>query len=44
MRDNFTAVDVHVLATAVIADLNVDGILEEMVIPVSYYYDLEYYR
>ncbi|XP_022103687.1 protein DEFECTIVE IN EXINE FORMATION 1-like [Acanthaster planci] len=33
----YISVDPHVLATPVIADLNRDGITEELVVPVSYY-------
>ncbi len=36
--------DPHVLATPVIADLNRDGKLREMVISVSYYFDVDLYR
>ena len=35
----FVFVDPHVLATPVIGDLNDDGMSDEMVIPVSYYFD-----
>lgn len=34
----------HVLATPVIADLNRDGVTEELILPVSYYFDKEMYR
>ena len=37
-------VDPHILGNPVIADMNADNIIEEMVIPVSYYFDDEYYR
>ncbi len=32
------------LATPVIADLNQDGIIEELLVPVSYYFDTALYR
>ncbi|XP_065896585.1 uncharacterized protein [Dysidea avara] len=32
-------VDAHILATPVLVDLNDDGIVSELVIPVTYYYD-----
>ena len=37
-------VDPHVLATPVLADINDDGIVSELVIPVTYYYDPYQYR
>ncbi|XP_033735102.1 protein DEFECTIVE IN EXINE FORMATION 1-like [Pecten maximus] len=42
--DQYIAVDPHILATPVLADLNSDGRLEELVIPVSYFYEEEDYR
>lgn len=41
---NYVEVDPHILATGVIDDLNQDGVTEELVIPVSYYYDPDDYR
>lgn len=40
----YLEVDPHILATGVIDDLNQDGITEELVLPVSYYFDSEEYR
>ena len=40
----YVDVDPHVLATPVIDDVNQDGVIEELVIPVSYYFDLDDYR
>ncbi|XP_033626702.1 protein DEFECTIVE IN EXINE FORMATION 1-like isoform X2 [Asterias rubens] len=40
----FVNVSAHVLATPVIADLNQDGIIEELLVPVSYYFDTGLYR
>ncbi|KAK2150001.1 hypothetical protein LSH36_427g01033 [Paralvinella palmiformis] len=40
---NYIVIDVHVLATPVLIDLNRDGSTEELIIPVSYFYDLDYY-
>ena len=40
----YLQVSPHILATPVIADLNRDGVIEEIVIPVSYYYDEDEYR
>jgi hypothetical protein len=42
--NSFIQVDPHVLATPVIADLNMDGIKEEMIIPVSYFFDVHEYE
>ncbi|CAH1792446.1 unnamed protein product [Owenia fusiformis] len=42
--DDFLPVDPHVLATPVVVDLNQDGRLEEMVVPVSFYFNKEDYR
>lgn len=39
----YLEVDPHILATGVIDDLNQDGITEELVLPVSYYFDSEEY-
>ena len=41
---DYVAVDPHILATPVLTDLNNDGRLEEMIIPVSYYFDVDQYR
>ncbi|XP_021378708.1 protein DEFECTIVE IN EXINE FORMATION 1-like isoform X2 [Mizuhopecten yessoensis] len=43
-NDQYIAVDPHILATPVLADLNSDGRLEELVIPVSYFYEEDDYR
>ncbi|XP_060070559.1 uncharacterized protein LOC132550506 [Ylistrum balloti] len=43
-EDHYIAVDPHILSTPVLADLNSDGRLEELVIPVSYFYEEEDYR
>lgn len=40
----YLEVDPHILATGVIDDLNQDGVTEELVLPVSYYFDSEEYR
>ncbi|XP_013387693.1 protein DEFECTIVE IN EXINE FORMATION 1 [Lingula anatina] len=40
---DYVSVDPHVLATPVIADLDQDGNMEELVIPVSYFFDQEEY-
>ncbi|KAL4234802.1 hypothetical protein ACF0H5_006444 [Mactra antiquata] len=40
----YLPVDAHVMATPVLADLNKDHRLEELVIPVSYFFDEEDYR
>ena len=40
----YVAVDPHILATPVVTDLNNDDRLEEMIIPVSYYFDVDQYR
>ena len=37
--DNYVFVDPHVLATPVLTDLNQDGYKNELVVPVSYYFD-----
>lgn len=37
-------IDPHVLATPVLADLNSDFRVEELVIPVSYFYEEDDYR
>ncbi|XP_078000278.1 uncharacterized protein LOC144452928 isoform X2 [Glandiceps talaboti] len=37
------SVDSHILSTPVIADLNNDGKIEELVVAVSYYFDTEFY-
>lgn len=42
--DQYMAVDPHILATPVLADLNSDGRVEELVVPVSYFYEEEDYR
>lgn len=39
----YVYVDPHILATPVIADTNGDGVENELVIPVSYYFDPFYY-
>ena len=36
-------VDPHVLATPLLTDTNGDGNCDELVIPVSYYFDAYYY-
>ncbi|XP_060553729.1 uncharacterized protein LOC132714827, partial [Ruditapes philippinarum] len=41
---SYLPVDAHVMATPVIADINNDNKLEELIIPVSYYFDDEDYR
>ncbi|ELT95035.1 hypothetical protein CAPTEDRAFT_206740 [Capitella teleta] len=41
---SYIQVDPHVLATPVIVDLNQDGSIEEMVIPVSYFFDQREYE
>ncbi|XP_038075414.1 protein DEFECTIVE IN EXINE FORMATION 1-like [Patiria miniata] len=43
-NQQYISVNAHVLATPVIADLNQDGITEELIIPVSYYFDNEINR
>mmetsp|Transcript_4558 Transcript_4558/g.9807 ORF Transcript_4558/g.9807 Transcript_4558/m.9807 type:complete len:1070 (-) Transcript_4558:202-3411(-) len=42
MSPQHVYVDAHVLATPAIADIDADG-HEELVVPVSYFYDREYY-
>lgn len=37
--NSFVFIDPHVLATPVISDLDGDGVSEEIVVPVSYYFD-----
>ncbi|XP_041353729.1 protein DEFECTIVE IN EXINE FORMATION 1-like isoform X2 [Gigantopelta aegis] len=44
VTENHVAVDPHILATPVIADLNNDDRIEELIIPVSYFFDDEDYR
>ncbi|XP_048732051.2 uncharacterized protein LOC125648988 isoform X2 [Ostrea edulis] len=41
---NFLPVDPHVLSTPVLADINNDKKVEELVIPVSYFYEEDDYR
>ena len=36
-------VDPHILATPVLADTNGDGIRNELIVPISYYFDPFYY-
>lgn len=42
--NDYIPVDVHVLATPVLADLNNDDRLEELVIPLSYFFEEDDYR
>ncbi|XP_029633556.1 protein DEFECTIVE IN EXINE FORMATION 1-like [Octopus sinensis] len=44
VKSAYVPVSPHVLATPIIADLNRDGRREEIVIPVSYFYDEDEYR
>jgi len=37
-------VDAHILATPILADINDDGVVSELIIPVSHYYDPYQYR
>ena len=37
---DYVLVNAHVLATPVLTDINNDAYVEELVIPVSYYYDV----
>lgn len=41
---NYVSVDPHVLSSPVIVDLNADRQPEELVLPVTYYFDKEEYR
>ena len=41
--DDYVNIPPHVLATPVIADLDRDGITEELVLPVNYYFDKDMY-
>ncbi|XP_062604157.1 uncharacterized protein LOC134265978 [Saccostrea cucullata] len=41
---NYLPIDPHVLATPVLADINNDNRVEELVIPVSYFYEEDDYR
>ena len=41
---SFVYVDAHVLATPVLVDYNEDGVVSELIVPVSYYYDPYHYR
>ena len=43
-ENNYLPIDPHVLATPVLADLNNDYKVEELVIPVSYFYEEDDYR
>nr|XP_022328926.1 protein DEFECTIVE IN EXINE FORMATION 1-like [Crassostrea virginica] len=43
-ESNYLPIDPHVLATPVLADLNNDYKVEELVIPVSYFYEEDDYR
>ncbi|XP_052267793.1 uncharacterized protein LOC127869338 isoform X2 [Dreissena polymorpha] len=43
-RAGYIPVDAHIMATPVIADLNNDDRMQELVIPVSYFFDEEDYR
>ena len=36
-------VDPHVLATPVLTDLNRDDRVEELILPVSYYFEADHY-
>eukprot|EP00731_Ephydatia_muelleri_P007699 Em0004g37a len=40
---DYVYIDPHVMATPVLADLNGDGVENELVVPVSFYYDPFYY-
>lgn len=42
MRSPYIYVDVHIMATPAIGDLDGDGV-DELVVPVSYFFDKEYY-
>ena len=37
-------VDAHVLATPVLVDYDEDGVMSELIVPVTYYYDPYHYR
>ena len=43
MDNNYVFVDPHVLATPTIADIDGDGLSNELILPVSYYYDRNHY-
>ncbi|XP_033095277.1 protein DEFECTIVE IN EXINE FORMATION 1-like [Anneissia japonica] len=40
---DYISIDAHVLATPVLADLNNDGRIEELIMPVTYYFDEQTY-
>ena len=40
---SFVFIDPHILATPVLADMNGDGVKDELVVPVSYYFDPNFY-
>ncbi|XP_071948271.1 uncharacterized protein [Antedon mediterranea] len=40
----YVSIDAHILATPVICDLNNDGRREELILPVTYYFDKQDYR
>ena len=40
---SFVFIDPHILATPVLADMNGDGVTDELVVPVSYYFDPNFY-
>ena len=41
--EEYVFVDPHIMATPTLADTNGDGVINELVIPVSYYFDPYYY-
>ena len=40
---SYISVDAHILATPVIDDINLDGVKEELLVPVSYFFDFNDY-
>ena len=43
-RTDYLPVDPHVMATPSLADINNDGRTEELIVPVSYFYEEDDYR
>ncbi|XP_070578887.1 uncharacterized protein [Ptychodera flava] len=43
LNGQYVSIDSHILSTPVIADLNNDGVTEELIVTVTYYFDGEFY-